>query len=487
MNYEQKLALLSLVQLNTILVQRGLVPLEDKRSARDAVRRIIDNGQIGWDEALNVQPATGIITSGKGVLDDELRDKVNESNTKALDAIRTSEMTLRDVYALKNEVRTTAQQLGNDFKTLSESLVSRVDSIVKPDPARISNEISQQVNALFDQFREQVTPVQLKQVANALPSFELIPARDVFGDAACRYGFDMDFGDLPVAVWNDADAPALVDDYVFNPEHLHQALIALDDPLPDNVWLAGERGTGKTEFVSQVAARLKRRLFRVNFDEALERADFIGGNSIENSNVVWKPGIITQAIRHPGAIVLLDEIGFARAQSLAALHALCERSPHRSITVSETGERIGVASHVVFFCADNSNGHGDSSGNFAGVREQNSAFLDRFSYTLYFDYLPEDDEVALIVNRTGVTLDAANIIVKFANVAREKARAGLLTQPPSLRQLFAWARSVKKGLPVNTAFRNAIVNKFPEDCRVELLGVYTSHINESEFKLALTK
>ena len=94
---------------------------------------------------------------------------------------------------------------------------------------------------------------------------------------------------------------------------------------------------------------------------------------------------------------------------------------------------------------------------------------------------------ALIVNRTGVTLDAARIIVKFANVAREKARAGLLTQPPSLRQLFAWARSVKKGLPVNTAFKNAIINKFPEDCRVELLGVYTSHINEREFKLALTK
>jgi MoxR-like ATPase len=184
---------------------------------------------------------------------------------------------------------------------------------------------------------------------------------------------------------------------------------------------------------------------------------------------------------------VLDEIGFARAQSLAALHALCERSPHRSIVIAETGERIPVASHVVFFCADNSNGHGDTSGNFAGVREQNSAFLDRFSYTLYFEYLPEDDEVSLIVNRTGVTLDAARIIVKFANVAREKARAGLLTQPPSLRQLFAWARSVKKGLPVNTAFKNAIINKFPEDCRVELLGVYTSHINESEFKLALTK
>jgi len=483
MNYEQRLALLSLVQLNTILVQQGLVPLEDKKAAKTAVRALIDNGTVDWDSALNVKPQA--VVTGK--VDNDLRDKVNESNAKAIDAVKNTEIALREVSRLSGEVRTNTAAIRDEFKNLADSLVSRVDSITKPDPARISNEISQQVTALFDSFREQVTPVQLKQVANALPTFELQRAADVFGVNACRYGFDVDFGDLQVAVWNDADAPALVDDYIFNPEHLHQALIALDDPLPDNVWLAGERGTGKSEFVAQVAARLKRRLFRVNFDEALERADFIGGNSIESGSVVWKAGIITQAIRHPGSIVLLDEIGFARAQSLAALHALCERSPHRSIVIAETGERIPVASHVVFFCADNSNGHGDTSGNFAGVREQNSAFLDRFSYTLYFEYLPEDDEVALIVNRTGVTLDAARIIVKFANVAREKARAGLLTQPPSLRQLFAWARSVKKGLPVNTAFKNAIINKFPEDCRVELLGVYTSHINESEFKLALTK
>jgi len=483
MNYEQRLALLSLVQLNTILVQQGLVPLEDKKAAKTAVRALIDNGTVDWDSALNVKPQA--VVTGK--VDNDLRDKVNESNAKAIDAVKNTEIALREVSRLSSDVRTNTAAIRDEFKNLADSLVSRVDSISKPDPARISNEISQQVTALFDSFREQVTPVQLKQVANALPTFELQRAADVFGVNACRYGFDVDFGDLQVAVWNDADAPALVDDYIFNPEHLHQALIALDDPLPDNVWLAGERGTGKSEFVAQVAARLKRRLFRVNFDEALERADFIGGNSIEAGSVVWKAGIITQAIRHPGSIVLLDEIGFARAQSLAALHALCERSPHRSIVIAETGERIPVASHVVFFCADNSNGHGDTSGNFAGVREQNSAFLDRFSYTLYFEYLPEDDEVSLIVNRTGVTLDAARIIVKFANVAREKARAGLLTQPPSLRQLFAWARSVKKGLPVNTAFKNAIINKFPEDCRVELLGVYTSHINEREFKLALTK
>jgi len=294
----------------------------------------------------------------------------------------------------------------------------------------------------------------------------------------------VDFSDLRVGIWDDPAAPALVDDYVFNPAHLHQALIALDDALPHNTWLAGERGTGKTEFVTQLAARLKRKLVRVNFDEALERADFIGANTISGGDVVWAEGIITKAIQQAGALILLDEVGFARAQSVSVLHALTERSPHRALTIAETGARIPVASHVAFFAADNSNGHGDS-GNFAGVREQNTAFLDRFGFTLRFEYLPAQDEAALIVKRTGLTPRAAEILVDFAGAARQQAKNGLLTQPPSLRQLFAWAGAVAKGLPVHIAFQNAVINKFPSDCEAELLALYAAKIDEIEFRGAI--
>ena len=91
------------------------------------------------------------------------------------------------------------------------------------------------------------------------------------------------------------------------------------------------------------------------------------------------------------------------------------------------------------------------------MRDQNTAFIDRFSYTLQFQYLQATDEVALITKRTGLPVDATEILVKFANVAREKARAGILTQPPSLRQLFAWARSIQKGLPISVEIGRAHV------------------------------
>ena len=489
MNIERQLSLIPLNQLNSVAISFNLGPFVDKDKAVEQVGILIHTGKVTLENVKATRASTAsAVAQTISIPDDVRRDIVNATNEVG-NAIRNVSHVQEKVEKLLDDTIVRNNNLSADFDNLSRRLNAKVEGLQGVDYNIVKGNIQAEVAKLFDEFRTVTPREQIVELAKHIPSTVRKTALDVFGDI-CHYesgGETIDFSSFEVDVWNDPDAPALVADYNFNPEHLHQTLIALDDPLPDNVWLAGERGTGKTEFVAQVANRLGRRLFRVNFDEALERAEFIGGNTIENSNVVWKAGVITQAIQHAGAIVLLDEIGFARAQNLAVLHALCERSPHRSIVISETGTRIPVASHVVFFGADNSNGHGDASGNFAGVRDQNTAFLDRFSFTLRFDYLPHDDEVALIHKRTGLALDATDVLVKFANVAREKARAGLLTQPPSLRQLFAWARAIRKGVPVSIAFENAIVNKFPADCESELRGVFGATIDVDNLKSFLTK
>jgi MoxR-like ATPase len=482
MNLNQQLALIPHPVLNTVLVNHNRAPVDDKAEAVNQVINLLADGSTTLDAIRATKPAA--IVSAPAGADADTREIVNRAAVAASAAADAANALIRRASTLTEGVQALQKATVSQVNDLAADLTALVKTLTKPDPAQVSAEINAAVAALFDQFRERVSTEQVKQIANSLPVYTLRRCGDIFGDKVCRYD-GVDFSDVQIAVWSDPESPAIVDDYVFNPSHLHQTVCALNDELPDNVWLAGERGTGKSEFVTQIAARLGRRLFRVNFDEALERADFIGGNTIENGSVVWKAGIIAQAIQHPGALILLDEIGFARAQALATLHALCERSPHRAVTISETGVRIPVASHVAFFCADNSNGFGDGSGNFAGVREQNSAFIDRFSYTLEFQYLPPKQEAALIHNRTGLPLAASTMIVGLANVAREKARAGLLTQPPSLRQLFAWARLVQRGVPVESAFKSAVVNKFPSDCAVELHGIFISQIDSDAFAKAV--
>lgn len=491
MNIKLELSKLPLPVLNSVLVANGLsAETNNKSGAIALVEDLINNGKVTLSEVQSAKPTVvSNVVANTNVPDDIRQSLVNAQSeiTKKIDDVErireTASNLLLDNLKVKGEIEGKVEEL-------ELRIANTLKSIQGVDYNVVESQIRAEASKLFDKFRKVTPKEELITIANAIPKCERKRVRDVFVGQVLSYqhqGETVDFGDYFVDVWNDSDAPARVDDYVFNPQHLHQALIALDDPLPDNVWLAGERGTGKTEFVAQVASRLGRRLFRVNFDEAIERAEFIGGNTIKDGNVVWKEGIITQAIQHTGAIILLDEIGFARAQNLAVLHALCERSPHRSIVIAETGVRIPVASHVVFFGADNSNGHGDTSGNFAGVRDQNTAFLDRFSFTLRFEYLPQDDEIALVTNRTGLPYDASKILVTFANTAREKARAGLLTQPPSLRQLFAWARAIQKGVPVAIAFENAIVNKFPQDCESELRGIFSATIDTAQLKSYLTK
>ena len=484
------LSLLPLTVLNASLVAKGLSPEPLKANAIATAESLINQGKLTLDEVRVSAPnSVSRVASSSATIPDDVRNQLVTASADVNKAVAEVNAIRETTNRMLDQALAERTENEKRVQELTARLNSQVKAVQGVDYDKVESTIRSEVSKLFATFKKETPKAELTTVANALPVFERKQVKDVF-DGQLQYehqGELISFADYWVEVWNDPSAPARVDDYIFNPRHLHQALVALDNPLPDNVWLAGERGTGKSEFVAQIASRLGRRLFRVNFDEALERAEFIGGNTIENGNVVWKAGVITQAIQHTGAIILLDEIGFARAQNLAVLHALCEHSKHRSIVIPETGVRIPVASHVAFFCADNSNGHGDASGNFAGVRDQNTAFIDRFSYTLQFEYLPHDDEVKLICNRTGLPYDASNVLVTFANTAREKARAGLLTQPPSLRQLFAWARAIQKGVPVGVAFDSAIINKFPVDCESELRGIFSATIDTAQLKSYLTK
>ena len=477
-NIKSVLSFVSVGRLNAVIAKYGdRVTCANKRDAVDKVAGLVMDRIVEMSEVKTIAPLSDVAPSAP-VASSSMAISHLKQDLEAMNA---------DLLAVANTAKsamTEARDIDNRIVALHDEFESRLSSITV-DEATVRNEVAK----VFASFKKSTPVEEMTAIASSMPVVSRKKACEVFeGDLSYEIdGERIDFSNLEVDVWDDVHAPKRVNDYVFQPRHLHFALIALANELPHNMWLGGERGTGKTEFVTQLASRLGRRLFRINFDEAIERAEFIGGNTIEGGDVVWKEGIVTQAIQYTGALVLFDEIGFARAQNLAVLHSVCERSPHRSITIAETGKRIAVSPHVAFFVADNSFGYGDSSGNFAGVRDMNTAFIDRFSYTLKFNYLDAKDETALIVKRTGIAKEVATMLVQFANSAREKAQAGVLTQPPSIRQLFAWAEAVKGGLPVGLAFESAIINKFPPDCESELRGVYVAMIDAKKLKSYLTK
>jgi len=95
-NDNQKLALLSLAHLNTVLIEQKQAPLDNKKAALAEVRWLIEAGVVSMDNVLNVKPQT-VITGG---VDNDLRDLLNDSNAKALDAVRASSVALEEVRNL---------------------------------------------------------------------------------------------------------------------------------------------------------------------------------------------------------------------------------------------------------------------------------------------------------------------------------------------------------------------------------------------------
>ncbi|MFA5606831.1 MAG: MoxR family ATPase, partial [Leucobacter sp.] len=296
-----------------------------------------------------------------------------------------------------------------------------------------------------------VAPQLLSPVAVARPAKIVArkPASEVFGiRGKALQGIEVD-------VWDDETAPEVDESYRLNPGQLRSFLTALNRDRP--AWCYGPAGTGKTEFVKNVAARLGRAFIRVQFDAGIEAYHVIGGERVRGGSTVWQDGIVLQAMRRPGAIVLLDEVGFARSEYTSSLHAVLE--PSGSVTIAETGEKVVKAPGVYFCAADNSNGRGDYSGAYVGVREINVAFCSRFGRFIEFGYPTRSEEVQIVMLRSGVSKPVAKLAVEFIALCRQKAKAAEIEIAPTLREAFYLAEALQDGVAPKDALAETIVNR----------------------------
>lgn len=257
---------------------------------------------------------------------------------------------------------------------------------------------------------------------------------------------------LSLPVWNAPDAPAKDADFVFDPALLEDLAICVSQR--SYPWLAGPKGTGKTSAAMQLAARLGRPFFRIAFDEHTEPRDLLGGDGMKNASTYWQDGKLTQALRTPGAIVLLDEPTVARPGSLAALQTILDHG----FVLLDSGERVDVAQDVIFMAADNTCGRGDESGHYVGTRPMNAAFLDRFDVIIEVNYPDQKQETLALQNRTGANKDLAALVVSFANKTRQKCASGDITEGLGFRRMAAFTRRLMAGVSVERAFKTAIMS-----------------------------
>ncbi len=292
----------------------------------------------------------------------------------------------------------------------------------------------------------------------AMKPERLLAVRDVFG-------FD---SDLQVPAFADVGphVPEIDTAYRFNRE---VTLAILAGFMRDRrVMLQGLHGTGKSTHIEQVAARLNWPCLRVNLDGHLSRLDLVGKDAVvlrDGLQVTeFQEGIVPWALQRPVALVF-DEYDAGRPDVMFVIQRVLERDG--KFTLMDQNRVLTPHPFFRLFATANTVGLGNLNGLYHGAQKLNHAQIDRWNIVATLNYLPRDEEVAIVQARVpSLSGDEHRArlesMVALAQLTRHGFAAGDVSTLMSPRTVITWAENIEIFNDVGLAFRLSFLNKCDE-------------------------
>lgn len=261
-------------------------------------------------------------------------------------------------------------------------------------------------------------------------------------------------------------------DYKADPQLCYDAVLAYAQGSVTH--LVGWPGTGKSNGIPVLMAqRIGLPLLRLGLNKkGMMLDDLIGREAIKQSSegtvTGHRDGLLVGWVEHP-CIILADEFARANAEITNGLMSLMERNGCLIIE-NRHPSLIRRHEHCWIVASDNVKGLGDGLDRMVGTDMLDNAVLDRFEITLEVDYLPEQDQVALIHQWFADFPKAeATKIVKFALLVQEGFKKGVLPVSFSPRSLREVARYSILHKDCGIALRKVMMNKVAEESDVAAL------------------
>jgi len=243
------------------------------------------------------------------------------------------------------------------------------------------------------------------------------------------------------------------------------------------LYVTGLSGNGKTTTIIEVAAELKRELFRVNLNAETDEDDLLGGFRLVNGETVWEDGPVIRAMER-GGVLLLDAIYLATNKVLCLMPVL----EGKSIYLKKINRVVKPKAGFTVMATANTKGKGDNAGGFIGTNVMNEAFLDRFPVTMFNDYPPAKTE-RMILKKTFESLNMdcvrgsdnagfAKRLVDWANVVRATYLDGAIDEIITTRRLV----NIVEAFSIFSDKKEAIalcIERFDTETRDTLLDLYT--------------
>jgi len=234
------------------------------------------------------------------------------------------------------------------------------------------------------------------------------------------------------------------------------------------VMIQGYHGTGKSTHIEQVASRLNWPCIRVNLDSHISRIDLIGKDAIvvrDGRQVTeFREGLLPWALQHPCALVF-DEYDAGRPDVMFVIQRVLEVEGR--LTLLDQNRVIRPHPGFRMFSTANTVGLGDTTGLYHGTQQINQGQMDRWNIVATLNYLPHDDEVAIVLAKmpgldTPQGRERVSAMVRVADLTRAGFIAGDVSTVMSPRTVITWAENADIFGDVGFAFRTTFLNKCDE-------------------------
>ncbi len=279
------------------------------------------------------------------------------------------------------------------------------------------------------------------------------------------FGFDTD---LEVPAYSEATphVPDIDEDYLFNRE----TTLAILAGFAHNrrVMIQGYHGTGKSTHIEQVAARLNWPCVRINLDSHISRIDLIGKDAIvirDGQQVTeFREGILPWALQSNTALVF-DEYDAGRPDVMFVIQRVLEVAG--KLTLLDQNKVIRPHPAFRLFSTTNTVGLGDTSGLYHGTQQINQGQMDRWSIVAVLNYLPHDQETAIVLAKaksfdTEEGRETISNMVRVADLTRSAFMNGDLSTVMSPRTVLTWAENTEIFKDTGFAFSLTFLNKCDE-------------------------
>ena len=234
------------------------------------------------------------------------------------------------------------------------------------------------------------------------------------------------------------------------------------------VMVQGLHGTGKSTHIEQVAARLNWPCVRLNLDGHISRLDLVGKDAVvlrDGKQVTeFQEGIVPWSLQRPVALIF-DEYDAGRPDVMFVIQRILERDG--KFTLMDQNKVLRPHPFFRLFATANTVGLGNLNGLYHGVQRLNHAQIDRWNIVATLNYLPADEEIAIVQARVPSLADApgrnmVEAMVAVANLTRKGFAAGDLSTLMSPRTVITWAENLDIFRDPALAFRLSFVNKCDE-------------------------